>query len=164
MPERALSRGEAAARGEWLAIAALVVLALALRLWNLGALSLVGDEGHQALAVQGILASGYPLLPSDTIYLRGAPFIYAEALVARLTGAVTPFGLRLPSAVFGALAVGLVFALARRMWGNRVAFIATDPTVRTPQVYIIDVGGPTPGAAVHRAGGAHSDMSRLSRM
>jgi hypothetical protein len=123
----ATGRGEATARGEWIAIAALVVLALLLRLWNLGFLGLVADEGHQALAVQGILAHGYPLLPSDTIYLRGLPFLYAEALVARIVG-VTPLALRLPSAIFGALSVALVFALARRMWGSRVAFIAAGIT------------------------------------
>ena len=121
---RATATGAATSPAEKLAIAALVLVALVLRLWNLGTLSLVGDEGHQALAVAGILEHGIPLCPAGTIYLRGGPFLYTEALAAVLGGGVLPFTLRLPSALFGALSILLVFLLARLLKGTRVAFIA----------------------------------------
>jgi len=120
---RAAASDAALSSAERLGIAGILAVAFGLRLWNLGTLGLVGDEGHQALAVAGILEHGIPLVPAGTIYLRGAPFIYAEALVAAL-GGITPFTLRLPSVIFGTLAILMTFALARLLTGTRVAFIA----------------------------------------
>jgi 4-amino-4-deoxy-L-arabinose transferase-like glycosyltransferase len=121
---RATASGAAMSSAERLGIGGMLVVAFGLRLWNLGTLSLVGDEGHQALAVAGILKHGIPLVPAGTIYLRGGPYLYVEALVAALGGGVSPLTLRLPSALFGTLAILMVFLLARLLKGPRVAFIA----------------------------------------
>jgi 4-amino-4-deoxy-L-arabinose transferase-like glycosyltransferase len=75
----------------------------------------VADEGHQALAVRGVLEHGVPLVPSGNVYLRGAPFIYAEAAAAAFLG-VNELSLRLPAALFGALAVVLVYAYGRMLF------------------------------------------------
>jgi hypothetical protein len=121
---RASASGAAMSSAERLGIAGMLLVAFGLRLWNLGSLGLVGDEGHQALAVAGILKYGYPLVPAGTIYLRGGPYLYVEALFAALGGGVSPLTLRLPSALFGTLAILMVFLLARLLKGPRVAFIA----------------------------------------
>jgi hypothetical protein len=67
MPDpRATASGAAMSSAERLGIAGMLLVAFGLRLWNLGSLGLVGDEGHQALAVAGILKYGYPLVPAPT--------------------------------------------------------------------------------------------------
>lgn len=108
---------------EWIAVSLLVAAALALRLPNLGRLGLVADEGHQALAVAGILEHGVPEVPSGAVYMRGLPFIYAEAAAGRVFG-VDEMSLRLPAAVFGALTVGLIYAYGRMLFGFPTALIA----------------------------------------
>jgi 4-amino-4-deoxy-L-arabinose transferase-like glycosyltransferase len=110
-------------RGAWLVVFILAVAALWLRLNDLGRLGLIADEGHQALAVRGVLERGVPLVPSGNIYLRGAPFIYAEALTAASAG-VSELALRLPAALFGAGAVILIFLFARMLFGLRAGLIA----------------------------------------
>ncbi|MGD8394431.1 MAG: glycosyltransferase family 39 protein [Candidatus Eiseniibacteriota bacterium] len=107
----------------WVTVLALVGVAFALRAWNLDALGLVADEGHQAMAVDGILAHGYPRVPSESIYLRGAPFLYAEALAARIWG-TDAWALRFPAALFGSLTVLATFLLARRLFGDAVGLVA----------------------------------------
>lgn len=101
----------------------LVTAALALRLTNLGRLGLVADEGHQALAVRGILEHGVPLVPAGNIYLRGAPFTYAEAAAAGLSG-VDEWSLRLPAALFGAATALATFFFGRMLFGTAVGLIA----------------------------------------
>ena len=109
--------------GQAIAVVLFLAAALALRLPNLGRLGLVADEGHQALAVRGVLEHGVPLVPSGNIYLRGAPFIYAEAAAAAVLG-VNELSLRLPAALFGALAVVLVYAYGRMLFGARTGHVA----------------------------------------
>jgi 4-amino-4-deoxy-L-arabinose transferase-like glycosyltransferase len=109
--------------GERIAVILLAATALALRLPNLGRLGLVADEGHQALAVTGILEHGVPQVPSGNIYLRGAPFLYAEAASVKLLG-LSEWSLRLPAAIFGALTVVLVFVYGRMLFGTFTGLIA----------------------------------------
>jgi len=111
--------------GERIAVVLLAAAALALRLPNLGRLGLVADEGHQALAVAGILEHGVPQVPSGNIYLRGAPFLYAEAAAASVFG-LDEWSLRLPAAIFGALTVVLVFIYGRMLFGSRTGLIAAS--------------------------------------
>jgi len=118
---RATPRGTP--RGAWIAVAALVALGLWLRLHDLGRLGLIADEGHQALAVRGVLAQGVPIVPAGNIYLRGAPFIYAEALTAA-AGGVNEFTLRVPAAIFSAGVILLVFFFARTLFDLRTGLLA----------------------------------------
>jgi 4-amino-4-deoxy-L-arabinose transferase-like glycosyltransferase len=103
----------------------LVLLALGawLRLRNLGALGLIVDEGTQALAVQGLLEHGVPRLPSGIVYARSAPFVAVQAAVASLRG-LDEVALRLPSVLFGVACIAAVHALARTLFGRRVALVA----------------------------------------
>lgn len=123
MPSTPARRPRATPRAAWIAVAALCVLGLWLRLHDLGRLGLIADEGHQALAARGVLAHGVPLVPSGNIYLRGAPFIYAEALAAAV-GGVNEFTLRLPAALFGAGVILLVFLFARMLFDLPTGILA----------------------------------------
>ncbi len=118
-----LRTGSSGLTAERIALGVLLLAALGLRLVNLGKLGLIADEGHQALAVEGILAHGVPVVPSGNIYLRGGPFLYAEAAGAALDR-VSEFTLRLPSAIAGVLAVWFTFLYGRLLFGRRVAWIA----------------------------------------
>ena len=82
-------------RSLWI-LGAIVVVAAVLRLWRLGALGIVSDEDLSILAVDGILAHGYPLLPSGMIYLRLGWFGYLIAASAAAFGH-EEFWLRLPA-------------------------------------------------------------------
>jgi 4-amino-4-deoxy-L-arabinose transferase-like glycosyltransferase len=108
---------------EMVLVVLLVAAALALRLTHLGRLGLVADEGHQALAVEGILEHGAPLVPAGNIYLRGAPFTYAEAAAAALTR-VDEWSLRLPAALFGTATALAIFVFGRMLFGTGVGLIA----------------------------------------
>jgi Dolichyl-phosphate-mannose-protein mannosyltransferase len=108
---------------ERIALALLLVAALGLRVVNLGKLGLIADEGHQAMAVAGILEHWVPVVPSGNIYFRGGPFLYAEAAAAALDR-VSEFTLRLPAALFGVLCVWFTFLYGRLLFGRRVGWIA----------------------------------------
>jgi 4-amino-4-deoxy-L-arabinose transferase-like glycosyltransferase len=101
----------------------LLAIAAALRLWRLGALGLEVDEGIQGLTVQGWLRSGLPLLPSGLVYQRAVPFSALQAISSWAFG-LDEFALRLPAALFGVASVAATFALARALFGHRVAWVA----------------------------------------
>lgn len=108
---------------------ALILIAAWLRLSNLGQLGLDrdNDEDIMAVAVLGILEHGYPLMPSGMIYLRSAPLLYLMAGATEIFG-VNEFALRVVPALFGVLLVPLVFVVARRCFGAKVALLAAALT------------------------------------
>ena len=109
----------------WLSIGAFIVLLLAgatLRFWQLGALSLWGDEGLQAEAVRSILNRGFPQLFGH-LYWRGIPELYAEALSVDIAG-LSEFSLRLPSALAGLATVVATYCLGASIVSKRVGFVA----------------------------------------
>jgi hypothetical protein len=108
---------------EWAILAILLAVAAWLRLYHLGELGLEVDEGVHALAVEGWISDGIPILPSGAVYQRSLPFVALQAMVARMTG-VNEFALRLPAALFGVAAVAATYALARGIFDRRVALIA----------------------------------------
>jgi len=91
----------------------MMLVAVYLRFPGLGDLSFYGDEEYSALAVQGILADGYPHMPSGMAYWRGAPYSFLAAGAALLFG-LSEFSVRLPSVVFGVLTIPIFYALAKR--------------------------------------------------
>jgi 4-amino-4-deoxy-L-arabinose transferase-like glycosyltransferase len=97
----------------------LTVLALGVRLngldWRDGDLST--DEARLALAAEGVLGTGLPILPSGRLYTRGLVTIYATAPSLALFG-VHDWSARLPSIVMGALLVPAVFLLAQAVAGT----------------------------------------------
>jgi Dolichyl-phosphate-mannose-protein mannosyltransferase len=118
------------------ALVALVVVGLWLRVRHLGDLGLVVDEGNQALAVRGILATGVPRVGSGMIYLRGVLFLYAQAGVAALLG-LDEVSLRLGSAVFGTGVVLATYALGRTIFDRSVGLLAA--AVMTFSVWEIEL-------------------------
>ncbi len=101
----------------------IIVSGLWLRLWRLGYLNFWGDENITALAVQGILAHGYPRFPSAMIYLRSLPTNYLAALSAALFG-FHEVALRLPSVLFSIGTVLVIYKLGRRVFSRRVGLAA----------------------------------------
>ncbi len=119
--------GELEARGDYrLALASVVALATVggavLRLWNLGALGMVVDEGFMALAVDGILKHGLPVLDHGYAYTRSLPFQYMQAACAWLLGN-DALALRLPAAVFGIACIPVGYALGRLTLGRTVGAV-----------------------------------------
>lgn len=94
-----------------------------MRLRGLGDLGLVVDEGNQALAVQGILEHGLPIVPSGIVYGRNLLFLYTQALFGAGLG-LDEFSLRLPAALFGTGSIVATFALGRTLFDARVGLLA----------------------------------------
>ena len=113
-------------------VASVTVLALALRLYQLGAFlpPMHGDEGEMgllALLARYGPASGLspqPLPPFSTAFLdHPTLFHYLQVLPLLLFGD-TITALRILSAVVGALCVPLIFAVGRLGWGRVAGFTA----------------------------------------
>jgi 4-amino-4-deoxy-L-arabinose transferase-like glycosyltransferase len=103
--------------------AVLIIVALWLRLPELGKLGLWGDEGYTAIAVKAILEHGYPLLPSGGIYLRSVPILYVDALAAKIFG-LNEFALRLPSVIASVGAIWMTYLLGKALVGRTVGLTA----------------------------------------
>jgi 4-amino-4-deoxy-L-arabinose transferase-like glycosyltransferase len=81
------------------------------------------DEARLALAADGVLRSGLPVMPTGRIYTRGVLNSYLIATSFALFGR-SDFAARLPSVVAGALLVPVVFLLGLRL-GGAAAGMAT---------------------------------------
>lgn len=111
-------------RFELLAVIILTGLAAMLRFVALGAVPNVvsGDEGKIGLLALSALRGELNNMMA-TIFGHSTMYIFAIAGAMKLLG-VGPTGLRLTSAVSGALTVPALYILARRMFNVRVALIA----------------------------------------
>lgn len=110
----------------WLIFASLALLALAIRLPQLGSRPLHTDEAVNAYLTGDLLAGGtYHYDPRD----RHGPALYAVAVpIARLLGArdlatLTEFELRLPSVLLGSLII-LLFGAGVEMFGFTACLVA----------------------------------------
>ncbi|MHB0912437.1 MAG: glycosyltransferase family 39 protein [Armatimonadota bacterium] len=92
----------------------IVLLALALRLFDLGRESLWIDEGFSLRDALGLDLAG-ETRPLYFLFLAGWMKL----------GLHSEFWLRLPSALFGAAGVWLLYALGRRLFGTRPALLAS---------------------------------------
>lgn len=104
-------------------ITAITVLALAVLLWQLGALPLLSEnEGRRAAVIQGMYAGDGLLVPrlNGEVYIDKPPLHYWLGwAVAQLRGADDEWALRLPSALAGlALLAGLFATLKRQTAGT----------------------------------------------
>lgn len=104
-------------------LALLVIVGFALRFPNLGALGLIGDEGHQGLAVQGILEHGTPIVPSGRVYVRSIIYLYTQALSAKVFG-LNEFALRFPSLLFSLPSLIVVYLLGSTLFDRRVGLLS----------------------------------------
>ncbi|MCC6682529.1 MAG: glycosyltransferase family 39 protein [Phycisphaeraceae bacterium] len=100
-------------------LAALMLAGAVLRLGNLDALSLHGDEGYQAMAVAGILEHGAPVLDSRYVYDRAPLFSYTQAACAAVCGRIDGLSLRLPAALAGLFCIPAVFWLGATLLDRR---------------------------------------------
>ncbi len=135
-------RGGAAARGAarrslataW-AMAPLVVVGFLLRLAVADRFPQHVDEGNMLLGIQTVANRGWPLLPSDVLYIHGATISYLLAPLAKLglLDYLHPLPMRIPSAIFGAVAVYLTYLLGRAIAGMpgpalfAALLVAVDP-------------------------------------
>jgi 4-amino-4-deoxy-L-arabinose transferase-like glycosyltransferase len=100
----------------WVALAAILGVALFLRLDGLGSLGLGFDEPQHIFAARGYLETGAPELPSGKIYDRAFPYTRVVAWSLMLFGD-DALAARLPSVLFGMLTVLLAFVAGRRFFG-----------------------------------------------
>ena len=103
-------------------VAMLVVVGLWLRIRNLGALSLIVDEGVQALAVEAILKNGAEM-ETGLVYLRGPLYLYTQAVLAYLFE-LNEFWLRFPSVIFGTAVIIPVYILGKRLFNRPVGALS----------------------------------------
>jgi 4-amino-4-deoxy-L-arabinose transferase-like glycosyltransferase len=111
---------------ELLAVVGLTAMAGALRLANLGVVPNIvsGDEGRIGLLGQAVLNGELNNLFS-TVYGHSTIYLYLIAGFMRWFGQ-NAMGLRLTSAIGGALTIPALYILARRFFGIRVALIAAS--------------------------------------
>ena len=109
------------ARVEWLAILGLVVLAGALRFYELGHLppGLYHDEAFNGLDALRVLNGSTPLF-FEANNGREPLFIYLIALSVDVLGR-TPGAIRIVSAILGTVTVPVTYAMAQEMFGRRIA-------------------------------------------
>ena len=105
------------------AISSLLIIGFWLRIHNLGSLSLIVDEGHQALAVNGILKHGYPLVPSGVAYLTIPVYQYFQYLAALIFG-LNEFSLRLPGVLFNLASIPLIYLFGRSLFNSKVGLLS----------------------------------------
>jgi uncharacterized membrane protein len=101
----------------------LLAFAFLLRAYDLGTPSLWMDEAITAVAAQGVLDHGLPMLPSGEPYHRGLLNTYVVAAFFGALG-VSELAGRLPSVFFGTATVGVVFLLGSALGGRRVGVVA----------------------------------------
>ena len=132
--DQGLQKEQPLARGRWL-LAAILVLGLALRLINLGGRMLWYDEAFAILYSEKGLQS---ILHGTIAPVNGAaadvhPLLYYFILhfwQALLGGSV--FAVRSLSVILGVLTIGLVYLVARELFGERVALVAALLTAVAP--------------------------------
>ncbi|RMF69877.1 MAG: hypothetical protein D6743_01170 [Calditrichaeota bacterium] len=111
--------------GKWtvVVLACLLVCAIYLRFVNLGAPSFWVDEMNHVYAGMSLSKGEAPRFPSGVPNERALPYSRLVAWSFSLFG-VNEFAARLPSAVFGLLAIVLVFWVGQEWFGRRVGLIA----------------------------------------
>ena len=106
---------------------ALLIVLLGVGLWlrvrNLGHLSLIVDEGVQALAVEAILKHGIPRMESGALYLRGPLYLYIQAGLASLFE-LNEFWLRFPGVLFGVAAIVPAYILGKDLFNRPVGVLS----------------------------------------
>jgi hypothetical protein len=96
----------------------------ALRLYNIGAPSIVEDEAYHAVTAAAWVENGAPFAPSGQLYARGLPMTYLEMLSLRYLPLKFETALRLPVALLGILNTFLFFVLGKRYGGNGLGLVA----------------------------------------
>jgi 4-amino-4-deoxy-L-arabinose transferase-like glycosyltransferase len=100
-----------------------MLLGLGMRLWRLGALGFSSNEDYLAISVRSVLENLAPLFPSGVMYPRALPLTYLSSLLVKIFG-FSEFTLRLPSVLFSAASIPLVYLLGRRLVSPAAGLLA----------------------------------------
>lgn len=112
-------------RRDWFLLAAVVLLGAAFRLYKLGVVppGFQFDEAFNAIDAAQVLAGNRPLfLPANAG--REALYTYWQAAIAWLAGGITPYTLRLASAVAGTCSVAAAYLLVRTLFSRQSRTLA----------------------------------------
>jgi 4-amino-4-deoxy-L-arabinose transferase-like glycosyltransferase len=122
---RGVPRGWRLSWATWLWLAGLTVVALIVRGWNLAHIPVIltGDEGSSGLSAMRFVdgkannwfSIGWYSFPSLYFWIQSIPLHFLGPTIT---------GLRLSSAIAGALTVGGLYLLGRVMYGHRVGLVA----------------------------------------
>ncbi|PSB48497.1 glycosyl transferase [Cyanosarcina cf. burmensis CCALA 770] len=111
-------------QNQWLLVAAIALLGLILRVYNLGFWDCEADENTSLDAIRGILKTGAPQATSGIWYTRSPAYHYAVALWLRLIGE-SVVNARLFSALWGTATLVLVFIFTRKFTPIWIALFIT---------------------------------------
>src|SRR3989344_3653396 len=116
-----------------LILAGIVILASLLRFYDIDKLpnGLHWDEQDTGYQAYSLLKTGkdyfgntLPLFPHSFADFRTPVFIYSSVPIVKFLG-LTPFSVRLPSAISGVLSVILIFYLAKQLWNWKTGQLAS---------------------------------------
>lgn len=99
-------------------VVVIFVVGLVARIVNLGRLPLTGDEGVTYVVAQAVLERGIPVLDSGLWFHRAMPYSYLVTLSHWLFSDIE-FGVRLPSALAGALTGVTIYFLASQLFATK---------------------------------------------
>jgi hypothetical protein len=106
------------------ALFALTVAGVALRTYDLGALSFFGDEETTAFAARSLALGEGSAMPSGMPYRRALPYTWLNAVSARTLGLDQELSYRLPAALLGAATIPLLYFVVRAMATPAAGLIA----------------------------------------
>ena len=131
-----MTTGSGRNRRDWTIVALLTALGLGLRLAYLLRVPPFLDEYSSMLTGMSILRTGgLPELPSGVLYPSGSLFSYVEALFLGLFG-FSDFVARLPSLLLAGLTLPLLYLVARRLLGGRVALLSVAMLAVAPEAIV----------------------------
>ena len=109
----------------------IIVYGFNLRIWDLGSQSLWIDEGFSINASSAVLEHGYPLLDSGEVYKSSYLHIYTTALSEQIFGhdPYSPWGVRIPSVLFGVGVIFITYLLTHTIFNNRKLALAVAAIV-----------------------------------
>ena len=107
----------------WIALLAILLAGLYLRSANLGRAEFSHDELLHYYAAKSLIEHGQPQLPSGQSYRRAYFTTLAVAAVFKLLGE-SKFAARLPSAIFGAASILLIFYVGAKLFNPTVGVIS----------------------------------------
>lgn len=117
------------------AVGVLLVLGFWLRWRHIQNVSLHVDEFTTLWAARRTLELGAPLMPSGVLYTRGLLATYVTALAGALAGLDYTTG-RLPALFFNLATIAAIFAIGRREWNGRVAWLAALGLTLLPEAIL----------------------------
>ena len=101
----------------------LITVGFAVRVINLGRPGLGTDESFHVFAAKSMIETGEPELPSGYVYKRALLYTKLVAISYQIFG-INEFAARLPSAVFGALTIILVFFVGKTFFGSATGVLS----------------------------------------